>query len=304
MKLYYRLFNTDDPEERLEDAALWKAIYDEFGDGIIPLGHDAEAPADGYLLGRGRNHERGAILPIGDDLPYWTDPAFLSACGRSFKLCDWDGAKAEVDRLHSEGKGAFVKSIRAKHYIVRVPVGTSLMEAADAMAFSFMDLPPCLMVQELVDLHYERRFVVINREVVTCSPVAVHLTPLDMPAVGFAHYLTPKHKAPWKYSRSLADQMLRIARSIAETMATPHAIIDLAACDGRIIAIEFNPARIGQFGLFACDVRAIAEAVRSVIPDYDDEATAVEKRKPKSEWSIVAAQARFHEMFKDKEVRP
>src|SRR4051812_35062100 len=100
MKLYYRLFETDDPEERLEDAALWKALSDEFGDGIISLDYGAKAPVDGYLLGRGKKMEFDAKLPISDHLPYWTDPAFLNACGRSFKLCDWDGAKAEVDRLH------------------------------------------------------------------------------------------------------------------------------------------------------------------------------------------------------------
>lgn len=34
----YRLCNTDDPEERLEDAAMWKALHDVHGDNIRALG--------------------------------------------------------------------------------------------------------------------------------------------------------------------------------------------------------------------------------------------------------------------------
>lgn len=264
MKLYYRLCETTDPEERFEDAAMWKALHDEFGDEITLVGYNDAVPEDGYLFGRGKRFsasEENVRLPVPDYLPYWTDPAFLRVCGRSFKLCDYDEAKSEVARLHADGKDAFIKSIRSKHLTMKVPQGTPLEDALEELAYSFIDMPPCLMVQEFVDMAYERRFVCINREIITYSPIAVHLTPIDV-IYGYAHFRNPSDRRPWMWDENLASQMYEFADNLAKTMATPYAIIDLAVSQGAIVPVEFNPLRIGQFGLYACNVREIARAVR------------------------------------------
>jgi len=285
MKLYYRLCHTTDPEERLEDAALWKALHDEFGDDIALVPYEDPAPQDGYLLGRGKNMEWAVNppkLPIPDYLPYWTDPAFLKHCGRSFAICDWYGANQEVERLHAANLDAFVKSTKTKHLTQKVPQGLSLSESLEDMAFSFIDVPNCLMVQECIDMAFERRFIAINRQVVTFSPIAVHLTPLDH-TVSYAHFLTPLEKRPWIQSRELAEDMYAVAQSIAEEMATPHAVIDLAVSNDQIVVVEFNSARIGQFGLYACNPREIAKAVRGVVGDIDKPSPP-----PKSDWDLDA----------------
>lgn len=272
MKLYYRLCQTDDPEERLEDAALWKALHDEFRDGISVVPWDAPAPADGYLFGRGKRMEwvdNAPLLPVPDSLDYWNDPVFLGYCGRSFKLCDWQEAKVEVDRLHADGKDAFVKSIKTKHFLQKIPRGAGLAEALGDMSYEFLDLPSCLMVQEFVDMVFERRFVCIDRKIVTHSPIAVHLTPIDV-FYGYSHFLRPTDRAPHIYDPQLVERMLMTARDIAATMACPHAIVDLAVSDDEVVAVEFNPMRIGQFGLYACNVRLIARATRSLVGAISD----------------------------------
>jgi len=61
--LYYQLTETTDPEERLEDAALYKALYDTFGRGLTLVPGDAPAPEDGLFLGRGKRNEYHPVFP-------------------------------------------------------------------------------------------------------------------------------------------------------------------------------------------------------------------------------------------------
>lgn len=264
-KIYYRLTDTPDPEERLEDAAMWKAMHDEYGDEITLLG-DNEAPEEGgTTFGRGKRFETTAFKnPVPEHLPYWEDPAFLSRAGRHFELCDIHGAQSAVETLHAMGKDAFLKATALKLMVMKIPVGTGFDEALDAWAYSFIDRPPCLMVQEFIDMAFERRFVAIEREIVTHSPIAVHLTPLDH-LTGFAHYLTPREKRPFIQSPSITEQMYGVACEIAAEMRYPHAIIDLAMSGERVVTVEFNPCRIGHFGLYACDPWSIARASRALI---------------------------------------
>lgn len=266
MRLYYRLTDTQDPEERLEDAALWKAMHDVFEDEITLLPFDAATPQDGYFFGRGKRIEyvRQPHLLIQDSMPYWRDQAFLSNSRRMFKLMTWADAMAEVDRLHKAGLGVFLKATDTKKMAVRLPVGSDMRELTEGWAYSFIDRPPCIMVQELVDMKYERRFVVIDREIITQSPVAVHLTPLNTEVLSM-HYPTPTHRGPAIRSSELTLQMTDFVERVAAEMVPDHAIIDVALINGKIGVIEFNAARIGQFGLYACDPYAIARAVKVLL---------------------------------------
>lgn len=271
MKLYYRLTETTDPEERLEDAALWKAMHDVFGSEISILPFDAATPSDGYFFGRGKRIEyaRRPNLLIQDRMPYWQDQAFLSNCHRMFKVMTWNDAMDEVARLHEAGRGAFLKATDTKSMVARLPVGCDMTDLLEGWAYSFIDRPPCIMVQELVDMIFERRFVVIDRQIVTQSPIAVHLTPLNTEAMSL-HYLTPTHSGEPKRYPELTWRMTDFVHRIAREMVPEHAIIDVAKINSKIGIVEFNAARIGQFGLYACDPYAIARAVKDLLAKTDE----------------------------------
>lgn len=246
--IYFRLTDNRDPEERLEEAALWKAMHDEYGDDIALLPDDAKA---GVCFGRMGGVTSGIRNHVSDTLPYWDDPAFLRHAERRFTVVDFEGLRAAVAALHSDGLGAFVKSTCSKHYICRVPVGTTLDEAMDAMAYSFMDGGPRLMVQQLIEPTYGRRFFCIGRRIVTESAINARLTPIDFPC----------QSQPGPVVEALRD----VARSVAVDMRVPHASIDCALIDGKPGVVELNPMLLGNLGLYACDVRALARASRALI---------------------------------------
>jgi hypothetical protein len=263
MQVHFRLSENDDPEERLEEAALWKAVHDEFGDGASLLGKDARECPNGLMIGRGFKTEwhekvwRGVTGPY----DYWNDPEFLSRARRSFKLCDLSEARTEVERLHSIGKGAFVKAVQQKYMNLPVPVGADFDVELDALVFSFCDAGRCLMVQEFAEFRYERRYLVINREVVTSSPVAWHLTPIDAYAQDL-HYETPRARDGIFDAGMLIDFDV-FADEAAKALAAPSTCLDLAMINGEVGIVELNPMHLGNVGLYACDVRAIARAIRT-----------------------------------------
>lgn len=259
----YRLTDLNDPEERLEDAALWKAMFDEYGKEIRLV----EEPSENLpLFGRHRLNEVNSKCSVSSSIHYWQDAAFLNNCGRSFKVCDFDDAEKEVERLHNMGKGAFLKSTRMKHSIIKIDVGMSFYQGMDAMAYSFIDAGPKLMVQELCEITNEHRFFVIDRQIVTQSPVQYQLTPLDHPLPDGATYLTPT-TLQMDVDHALVEQLTQLAEYVAMKMDRPHASIDCALINGQPAIVEFNPMALGNLGLYSCDVRALARASRKLVPE-------------------------------------
>jgi hypothetical protein len=267
----FRLSDNPDPEERLEEAALWKAMYDHFGpDRISPLLSDDVAPGDWVLFGRQMGRFQTGQEPVSDDLPYWTDPAFLAHCGRSFSVVDYEGIPAAVERLHEAGRGVFLKSTRLKHWKAEVPVGTSVWDALGDMAYSFMDGGPHVMVQEAVDMTYERRYFVIGRRVVASSPVMNALTPIDWPTPYGACYRTPT-SAEMEILPSIHDQQDELVERVAVEMRPEHAVVDIAMVGGRgghPVVIEMNPMVLGQAGLFASSVRSLSVASEVLLKGF------------------------------------
>lgn len=261
--IYYRLSGNNDPEERLEDASMWKALHDEYGEAIEPIGREDER--DGVIFGRGRRWRgRTEGQPVSEYLPYWSDPAFLKHVERKFSTVAFSAMQAIVDELHAEGKGAFIKSTRPKHAIIRIPVGRTVDQEFGDLAFSFIDGGPELMVQEECTIEYEHRFFVIDRMIVTHSPIQWALTPLDYPLPPCTTYRTPQDTAPEARPRIVSD-LEGVAVAIAAKMRIPHASVDCALINGRAGVVEFNPMQIGQLGLYACDVRALARASRLLL---------------------------------------
>lgn len=251
-KFCYRTSSTLDPEERLEDAAMVKALHDRFGDRlkVIPPEMDWQ---DG--MERWGSPYRNQI----SDFRYWDDPAFIDAAGREFWVGPIDEAPDRIAALHDTGSDAFVKSTRFKHWIGKVARGQSMLDAMKGMEYSFMDGGPHLMVQEFVPMEFEWRFVVIDRRIVTHSPNAMHLTPIDHPVASI--FRTPSSKQPERNDGSALGRMISLARMIAGKMRPDHAIVDCAMVGQMAVCVEMNPFVPGGFGLFACDVRAIARAL-------------------------------------------
>lgn len=271
--LFYRLTDTMDPEERLEDACLWKAMRDHYGAGITALPSGAAAPREGVTFGRRRMFTYEGSMGMPANHAYWKDPGFAFAAGREFRGCDLEEAVEMTKRLHDQGKDVFIKSREQKLFSAHVMQGEDLMDVLGDMCWSFMDNPESLLVQERVEMREERRFVVIDRQVVTCSPVQVSLTPLSRSQirdnqgldVESLHFETPT-STRYVYDPGLARRMWDRAVEIAERAAIDHMIVDLATVDGRIEVIEYNPMHPGMFGLFACRPDLIAQASEALLP--------------------------------------
>lgn len=273
---YYRLSDTTDPEERLEDAALSKALHDKLGSRLTILRPDQAPPDHGLHLGRTRGAQD--MNPRGlspSNIAYWEDPAFIRLTNRDWGHYDLEAAMGRVEELHASGRDAVVKStLSAKHMVMPVRRGNGLAEVLDAMIYSFIDRGPCLLVQEAVPMRYERRFLVLNRELVTQSAVGTHLTPLSRliePGPGQAfedlHLLTPNARE-MVHLPGLTERMQHMARRIAETSGFDHLCVDLCLIGedperGLIEPIEYNPMQPGMLGLYGCDPYRIAEGVRA-----------------------------------------
>ena len=245
MTLRYRVSHTIDPEERLEDAAMAKAMRDALGVEIV-----AEGEAD-----FGRDKMFGGPR---QSVAYWRDPAFLANAGRSVEVHDFGGARKAVEALHRKGRGAFVKAIDLKLFASPVPIGTPLEKAIGDLVWSVLDRPNSIMVQPLCDVRYEMRFVSVGRAVVTSSPVAWHLTPISRIDPGYL-FETPRSEVPLLRTREFGE-LHRLAQKVARECEPSDVIIDCAMIDGQPGVIEFNPFSIGNFGLYACDPFAIAKA--------------------------------------------
>lgn len=267
MTIRFRLSSNPDPEERLEEAALWKAMHDEYGDEISPLEEADKSPSEFWTFGRQLRNDYSKRA-VSDYLPYWEDPAFLKRCNRVFELCNVNDVASRVSRIHAQGKGAFLKSTRSKHFIAKVPVGVDPMEEIGAMVFSFIDGGPELMVQELCEVRFEYRFFVIDRRVICGSPTQWALTPLDFPLPHGTVYETPQ-STERIIDPILVSDLQCVAEDIASDMRCPHASVDCALINDAPGVVEFNPMRLGQLGLYAADVRSLARASRMLLPHPD-----------------------------------
>ncbi|NDV50178.1 ATP-grasp domain-containing protein [Salipiger sp. PrR003] len=258
----YRLCNTDDPEERLEDAAMWKALHDVHGDNIRALGVDEDPDPSSVFFGRTskKMQAMGKVDGIGlRPLKYCQMPAFTENAGRQFDVID-DIFEAEdrAREIMREHGAVFMKSTRQKHFAHYFDDPDVFDDIMEGMAFSFIDGGPALMVQEPVKMRYEQRFLFVEGDLITSSPVAYHLTPLANLPKG-AQFATPSSKKP---EIAPARDLTAFACHVATQAGLDAVCIDCAwdySADKPLV-IEFNEFHVGQMGLYNCDPTAIAEA--------------------------------------------
>jgi hypothetical protein len=264
----FRLTDNTDPEERLEEAALCKAMYDEYGDnGIVAVRGHSEAPSGLPVFGRTPRFPVMCANPVSARLNYWSDPAFLDTCRREFHVVPFEDAEPIVRDLQARGKGAFIKSTNLKHFTTTVELDEDFREKIGPMAFSFIDGGPELMVQELALVEYEHRYFVIDGQIVTSSPNMTWLTPIDYPLPKGTVFRTPQTATP-ENRPDIVSSLDDLAAALAPSIATAHACIDLAMINGGPGVVEMNPMQIGQVGLFASSVRALARASRGLVATY------------------------------------
>ena len=248
MGLTYRIRDTMDAEERLEDAAMFKALWDATRGKIIAIREGAaDFGAEGSLF----KHEMGN--------PYWSDPAFLRLCGRRFMVTDYNGLEKAVDSIHRDGCDAFIKAGLLKFFLCKVPQGSTARQCMGDMVYSFIDSPVPIMVQECVDFTFEHRFFIFDRKIITWSPAAYKLTPIDYPIPNGIAWRKQSDIEPVSFGQF--DDLYAVAKYMAENMIEQNGIVDVGMIGENPAIIEINPWRVGMFGLFACDVRAIANAV-------------------------------------------
>lgn len=288
---YYRPSNTIDIEERLEDACMLNAMKNFFGDGMGVIDPEATVPKDALVFGRPRHFETDFGPRVRTD--YWNDPGFLAGIQRKFHVTDLGGAEGVCKELHAEGKDVFLKSVELKLLTEKLPVGQDLYKTLGDMVWSLIDKPNSIMVQEFTPMREERRFAIIDRRIVSCSPVANHLTPLDRAdflergmSIEDMHFEFPGQKDARCDAKQSAG-MRSFVETVLDQSDFDHMIMDVAVTESGYQVIEYNPMSPGRFGTFGMDVRKIAEASIGLLPE-DLAIEVIRRRKENDPWPVVS----------------
>lgn len=260
-----------DPDERLENALLYRALRRRLGRRMPGYAREADIPgsvravfgrASPLRLVSGREQCPLAYPhPRIHTLPYWEDPAFLAAAGRRIGLFDLPAAAREVAAMHARSEAAFVKATRPKFFARLIEPGTSLIAALDSLSYSLCDASDCLLVQEAVQFEHEYRVFVVAGLAVTGAGCVEALSPAE----NRNRFDTAMETTRGSEIVSAQPDLAAAYRAFAERFAAGRSdltcTLDLATVDGRIRVIEMNPLQLGRVGLFACDVQALADAV-------------------------------------------
>lgn len=252
----FRLSSTFDPHELVEEALLYAAFKDTFGDKLVTVRGPNEAD-----FGRGTTNR---FMHKFDETKYWEDPAFIDACHRKFKVCTLEEAVEFHEENALEKKNSFFKSIRMKEFTCKIPWRSSLQDAIGDMIYSFIDAGPIILMQDFIDIQYEVRCIIIDGKLVTYSGVHPEMTPNKLQHLDFMPL--------WRYPYHLFDNYSKLGmidediESIVNDVFLPltnfkDIVMDIGIYDDQWTIVEFNPLHIGNFGLYKCDPYKIAEAI-------------------------------------------
>lgn len=253
-KVYFRLTNTDDPEIRVENAILWKHFSDLYGDDIAPLQPNEYSPnPDIPIFGTKEPHST-KLIKTTSKFKYWEDPAFLKYCKRDFGVFNFQDACKEVDKLHAEGKDAFVKSTASKKLVMGVYKGSGLLEQLGPLAYDYCDVEfPCLMVQEFVPFVTEMRYFIIDRKIASYSKASPKATPLKQKPAMQSDFERETHS---------------LAGRISYEMSYRDAVVDISYREWAYkkpygaAVVEYNPMIPGLFGLYNCNAGRLTSYIK------------------------------------------
>lgn len=269
--LAFRPYSGEDIEEKAESDALHRALLRHIPAPELRI--IERRPPDGitHRFGRSNNLDYLAATSLvypgttwqATGAAYWDWPAFRSHANREFEVVPIERAQSVINRFHAARKDVFVKSTRQKHLTETVPVGSTLLDAIDAMAYEFADGGPELIVQEFVEISAEYRLFIVDGQVVTGAGKIMEHTPDDHVAADFGPFglFVPDEAGAPVNDPDLVRGYVDFARSIASGLPDRHTNIDVALINGAIGIVEANPLELGQIGLFGSDIDLLTEAV-------------------------------------------
>lgn len=264
MKIAFKRYLGDDREELLESQAAERALKSILGDRLVVC----EQYPDDVTHAFGRPPKNWWPLP--KDLaypssnervtPYWEWQGFKDNARRSVTLCDLEGAGKRTAEIHAAGKDAFAKTTW-KAWSGAIRRGQTFGQSIGDAAYSYMDRPPCLLVQERVKIEYEYRIFIVDGEPVTGAGALMEMTPNDNESTFDCKVRQDIRGDDVTYDPVLVAEYVIFAREAAKLMPSATFDMDVAMIDGEIGIVEVNPLHYGQVGLFASDVDALAKAV-------------------------------------------
>jgi hypothetical protein len=263
-KVAFRPYSGDDREEKIESDRIEQALALALA-GDVTIGDTIPADAT-HVFGRLPKHWARPVTLVYPEashlhLDYWNWEGFLAHARRSSEVHDLAGATKRVAEIHAAGHDAFVKATMPKFYTSIVPRGMTLSRHLDALAFSFIDRGPCLIVQESVAMKHEYRILVVDGQPVTGAGTVFSHTPDDNQSP-FNPLVSPNPADDNCTSdEALVSRYLDFARQVIPLMPTQSFSLDVAMINGEIGIVELNPLMLGQIGLFACDPTLLTSAV-------------------------------------------
>lgn len=276
LNFYYKKIEPDDFEEATEENCLFESTKKIIPD--ITLIHDTKEiqteENNSVMFGRLSKldlyKENKLFYPKNElKIPYWQDKTVLQHMNREFYLADFEEAQILTKELHSKDKDVFLKSVRDKFYITKIPKNNTFQQIVGDMAYSFCDLDyKCLMVQEFAKIEHEYRMFIINKQVVTGAGTIDRMTPLDNNNVFDLKTEKIRNKSKnTEESEQRIQKYINFSQEIVKTIDFNCYTLDIAEINNEIGIIELNPLILGNTGLYACNTDKLAEATINYIFD-------------------------------------
>ncbi len=268
---------TANPDERLENALLYRALRRRLGTRLTGYATTSDVPRGvRAVFGRtcprrlASRHGPGALVyPAADalEMPYWTDPTFLAAAGRRITVHGLAEAEHAVAAIHARDRKAFVKATKPKLFAQTVDPGSTLLQALGPLAYSLIETPDCLMVQDHIDLVDEYRFFVVAGRIVTGAGAIESDTPAENRHV-FANEVEGRRgSGKRRNDPALMTAYLEFAHDFVSAREPGTYVLDVASAAGQTCVVEINPLYLGRVGLYGCDVQRLVDAVLETLDE-------------------------------------
>lgn len=264
MKIAFKRYLGDDREELLESQAAERALKALLGERLVVCDRYPEDVT--HAFGRPPKNwfplPKDMVYPGANErhTPYWEWEGFLANARRSVTLCDFEGAGKRTAEIHAAGKDAFAKTTW-KSWSGVIRQGQTFGRAIGDAAYIYIDRPPCLLVQERVRIEHEYRIFIVDGNPVTGAGALMEMTPNDNESTFDCKVRKDIRGDDVAFDPAMVAEYVIFAREAVKRMPVKTIDMDVAMIDGEIGIVEVNPLHLGQVGLFASDVDALAQAV-------------------------------------------
>lgn len=251
----------------------------------------SEAPSEIFYLGShsindedlAEKYKMKPLNEIGRSyFRYWDSEAFQLHCQRKIKKASAsfyhgeDGLMAIIQSFKDEGyEEVFIKNAISKYdNPVRVSTSATLEDSDELTGLGWATVhlegdKEAFIVQEVIDMRYEYRFIVVDGEVVAGAACVEEFTPLNNQGEAFDTQLRKVRRPASMVGtgptcEALVDRMHNCAESFAKLARNDDCMplnytVDVAVNKfGTPLVIECNPLK--NYGLYAMDYARILKA--------------------------------------------